>query len=274
MEPAFVRTGMPIPFRSRGWTLSLPLAVACVIASGWPAAAQTTVPPVRISQDLPDGDFLFRRPRGLVSIRGGLLMPSENSDLFAFLQDQFTIEPGDFDSPSFAVDLGYSLTPRFDIVGGFDLARQSVDSEYRDFVDNNLLPIQQQSSLRQNSFTGSARFALLSRGRSVGNYAWIPTRVQPYVGGGGGIVFWELKQEGDFVDFQDLEVFSDVFTSSGASLSGHVLGGVDIQLYKRLFLTTEARYVWASGELSNEFVGFDPVDLSGLRLSAGINFVF
>jgi hypothetical protein len=45
-------------------------------------------------------------------------------------------------------------------------------------------------------------------------------------------------------------------------------------MYKRLFLTTEARYVWAQGELSNEFVGFEPLDLSGLKLAAGINFVF
>ena len=264
---------MPLASRSAG-RLRLVLLIALAAGAATPAAAQTGTPPVRISQDLPDSDFLFRRPRGLLSIRGGVLLPSENSDLYDFLQDQFTIDSGSFDSPSFAVDLGYSLTPRLDIVGGFDLAKKTVDSEYRDFVDNNLLPIQQQSTLRQNSFTGSARFALLSRGRPVGTYAWIPTRVQPYVGAGGGIVFWEFRQTGDFVDFQDSEVFSDVFESGGASLSGHVLGGVDIQLYKRLFLATEGRYVWANGDLSNEFVGFDPIDLSGLRLSAGINFVF
>lgn len=88
------------------------------------------------------------------------------------------------------------------------------------------------------------------------------------------MVFWEFKQTGDFVDFQDFDIFTDTFVSSGAALSGHVLGGVDIQLYKRLFLTTEARYVWAQGELSNEFVGFEPLDLSGFKLAAGINFVF
>jgi hypothetical protein len=161
-----------------------------------------------------------------------------------------------------------------DIVGGFDLAKKTVTSEYREFVDNNLLPIEQQSSLRQNSFTGSVRFALLPRGRTVGRYAWIPARVQPYVGGGGGIVFWEFKQSGDFVDFQDFDIFTDTFVSSGASLSGHVLGGLDIQIYKRLFFTTEGRYVWAQGELNNEFVGFEPLDLSGFKLAAGINVVF
>jgi len=256
------------------WPLSLAIAAACVIGTAGAAGAQTSGPQPRIGQDLPESDFLFKRPRGLVSVRGAWLMPSENSDLFEFVQDQLTIESGDFNSPSFAMDIGYSPTPRLDIVGGFDVAKQSVDSEYRDLVDNNHLPIEQQSTLRQNSFTGSVRFALVPRGRAVGRYAWVPTRVQPYVGAGGGMVFWEFKQVGDFVDFQDQEVFTDVFTSSGASLSGHVLGGIDVQIYKQLFLTTEGRYVWASGELNNEFVGFEPIDLSGFRLSAGINFVF
>jgi opacity protein-like surface antigen len=256
------------------WLLGGAIAAACVIGMARSAGAQTSGSPPRISQDLPESDFLFKRPRGLVSVRGAWLMPSENSDLFDFVQDQLTIDSGDFNSPSFAMDLGYALNPHLDIVGGFDVAKQSVDSEYRDLVDNNLLPIEQQSTLRQNSFTGSIRVALMPRGRAVGRYAWVPARVQPYVGAGGGMVFWEFKQTGDFVDFQDQEVFSDVFTSGGASLSGHVLGGVDIQLYKQLFLTTEGRYVWASGELNNEFVGFEPLDLSSLRISAGINFVF
>lgn len=250
------------------------LAVGLALAAAAPAQAQTERPPTRIGQDLPDSDFLFKRPRGIFNLRAALLVPNENSDLFEFVQNQLTVEPGDFRGPAFAIELGYALTPRVDIVGGFDLARQAVDSEYREFVDNNLLPIQQESALRQNSFTGSMRFALVPRGRAVGRYAWIPSRVQPYVGAGGGLVFWEFKQTGDFVDFQDLEVFPDTFVSSGASLSGHVLGGIDVQIYKRLFFTTEGRYVWAQGELSNEFVGFEPLDLSGFRLAAGINFVF
>lgn len=265
---------MPMPLRSGGWLLSLLLVTVGMFGVTGPASAQTAGPPTRISQDLPESDFLFNRPRGILSVRGAVLIPSENSDLFDFVQDQLTVEQGDFSGPSFAVDLGYALNPRIDIVGGFDVAKQSVNSEYRRFVDNNELPIQQQSTLRQNSFTGTMRFALVPRGRSVGRYAWIPARIQPYVGAGGGIVFWEFKQVGDFVDFQDFEVFADMFESSGASLSGHLLGGVDVQIYKRLFLTTEGRYVWAEGELNNEFVGFEPLDLSGFRLSAGINFVF
>ncbi len=249
------------------------LAAALTATFAMPGSAQTTPAP-RLSQDLPDSDFLFKRPRGTLSLRGGLLFPREGSDLYTFIEDQLTIDRGDFRGPLFALELGYSPTARLDIVGGFDLARQNVRSEYRDFVDNNLQPIEQETSLRQNSFTGTVRFALVPRGRAVGSYAWIPSRVQPYVGAGGGFVFWEFKQAGDFIDVGDGTVFPDTFESSGVSFAVHVLGGVDIQVYKRLFLSTEARYVWAQGELSNEFVGFEPLDLSGLKLAAGINFVF
>jgi hypothetical protein len=260
--------------RPGGWRSLLSLAIVLAAAPAMPAAAQTSTPTPRLSQDLPDSDFLFKRPRGTFSLRGGVLFPREGSDLYTFIQDQLTIDEGDFQSPLFAVELGFSPTARLDVVGGFDLARHTVRSEYRDFVDNNLQPIEQDTSLRQNSFTGTVRVALVPRGRAVGTYAWIPTRLQPYVGAGGGFVFWEFKQVGDFIDVADGTVFPDSFVSSGASLAGHLLGGLDIQIYKRLFLTTEARYVWAQGELSNEFVGFDPLDLSGFKLAAGINFVF
>lgn len=260
--------------RPSGWCACLPLVVVLLAVGVLPAAAQPGPASPRLSQDLPDGDFLFKRPRGTLGIRGGILVPREGSDLYTFVEDQLTIDKGDFQSPLFAFELGYSPTTRLDIVGGFDFVRKSLRSEYRDFVDNNLQPIEQETSLRQHSLTGGVRFALVPRGRAVGSLAWIPARVVPYVGGGGGFVFWEFKQVGDFIDVADSSIFTDTFVSSGTSLSGHVLGGIDIQIYKRLFLTTEARYVWAQGELSSDFVGFDPLDLSGFKLAAGINFVF
>jgi hypothetical protein len=36
----------------------------------------------------------------------------------------------------------------------------------------------------------------------------------------------------------------------------------------------EGRYLWAAAALQRRFEGFDPIDLAGLRLSAGINVLF
>src|SRR5690606_6070217 len=122
-----------------------------------------------------------RRPRVTLGVRGAYAMPSGGSDLFDFVQDTLTIDSGDFNGPAFAFDVGIAAGSRLDVVAGLEVARGKVQSEYRDFVDNNDLPIQQESSLKQNALTASARFLLLPRGRSVGRFAWIPSRVTPYV---------------------------------------------------------------------------------------------
>jgi hypothetical protein len=238
------------------------------------AAAQTPASPPRITQDLPEADFLFGPPRGSIAVRGSLLWPGERSDLFTFVQEQLTIDQGDFRTVEFGADIAFSLSPRFDVLGSVDLARRSIGSEYREFVDNDLRPIEQRTSLNQTAITASVRYALIPRGRRVGTFAWIPSRVQPYIGAGGGLLVWRFQQNGDFVDFQDFDVFPEVFTSNGVAPVAHVLGGTDIQVYKRLMLTAEGRYQWASGELDNDFIGFEPLDLSGFRASVGLRFVF
>ena len=93
----------------------------------------------------------------------------------------------------------------------------------------------------------------------------MPNTVVPYVGAGGGAHWYRLRQQGDFVDYVDLSVFTDVFESSGWTPSAHVFGGADIKVHRRLYVTVEARYQWAAGDLGPDWIDFDPIDLSGLR---------
>jgi hypothetical protein len=88
------------------------------------------------------------------------------------------------------------------------------------------------------------------------------------------MLWYKFEQSGDFVDFVDLSVFADYFSSSGVTPSLHVFGGADVHLYRILFLTTEGRYVWANAKLGQDFVDFDPIDLAGFRLSTGISLMF
>jgi hypothetical protein len=201
-------------------------------------------------------------------------MQRGGSDLFDFIQEHLTLDGGSLNGPAFAADVGIAVTDRMDVVIGTEFTRGRAESEYRDFVDNNLLPIQQSTELRQNSLIGSVRFALTPRGRGVSRLAWIPSSIVPFAGAGGGMMWYTFKQVGDFVDFTDLGVFSDVFNSSGVAPTFHAFGGVDFQVYKRLYLTTEGRYVWGSAELESDFIDFDPIDLAGFRFSAGINLLF
>ena len=157
---------------------------------------------------------------------------------------------------------------------GVVVAKRPPVSEYRDFVDNDRLPIVQQTRLSETNLAGSVRFALTPRGREVSRLAWIPSTVTPYVGAGGGMLFYRLEQEGDFVDFLDFSIFPGQFESHGWTPSAQVFGGVDVRMWRRLFLSLEARYLWADADLGFDYIGFDPIDLTGFRISSGVSVAF
>ena len=221
-----------------------------------------------------DPDFLFGRPQGSVGVRGGWLFERAGSDLFGFVHEQFTIEPDDFDSPTLAFDLGIAAGSRTEVVFGVEFGGATVRSEYRDFVDNDRLPITQATSLRQANLSGSLKLALTPRGQKVGSVAWVPNAITPYVGAGAGALWYEFRQTGDFVDFLDLSVFSETFRSSGWAPSAHVFAGVDVKIVRRLFLMGEGRYLWSQAELGPDFSDFEAIDLIGFKLTAGINYLF
>lgn len=151
-------------------------------------------------------DFLFGQPRGSIGVRGSWVFSRTGSDWYEFVTRHLTLEDSDFNAPAIGVDVGFALTPRADLVFGFDFSRSTTSSEYRDFVDNS--------------------------------------------------------------------IFTDVFFATGWTPSAHVFGGVDIRMFRQIFLTLDGRYRWAAGDLGTTWVGFDPIDLTGARMSAGSNVVF
>jgi hypothetical protein len=224
-------------------------------------------------QARPNPDFLFEPPQGTFGIRGSWVTSRNGSDWYDFVTDQLTIDGKDFNSAAFGLDGGIALTNRLDIAISFDYTQSTTHSEYRRYVDNNRLPIEQQTLLRNVNLGAGLKFALTERGREVGRLAWVPKKVVPYVGAGAGATWFQLRQQGDFVDYLDLSVFPDVFESEGWTPSIHVLGGVDVRVFRRAYVSFDARYLWASGDLGSDWIDFDPIDLSGLKLSAGISFI-
>src|SRR5262245_9987332 len=84
-----------------------------------------------------DGDgFLFKAPRGALSVRAGFDHATAGSDLFSFTTGQLTVDQGDFSSPTIVVDVDYTIMPRLDVRFGFGFARSKMPSEFRNFVDN------------------------------------------------------------------------------------------------------------------------------------------
>ena len=219
--------------------------------------------------------FLFKVPVVTVGFRMGYALPNVGSDLFAHTRDQLTIESGDFAGGYYGGELAVRLSSRLDLAIGVGYAGSSTRSEFREFVEvvgNDSLAIEQVTDFWTTPLTLSAKYYLSDRGRSIGRFAWVPSTVNVYVGGGFGFTYYKFDQVGDWVDFETLDIFASRFESSGTGVQVHSLAGLDFSINKRVFLTGEGRYLWADAGVNERFFeGFDDVDLSGFQFTVGIS---
>jgi outer membrane protein W len=232
------------------------------------ALALSTVAPAAHAQSQGDG-YLFGAPKGSFTLRGSLMTVNSGGSVFQFARDQLTIDGGAFTGYGLGADVAWALGSRVDMLLSADFSGRRIGSEDRHYVDNNDQPIQQHTTFMRVPLTASFRAYLTPRGREIGNYAWIPEKIAPFIGAGGGMMYYSFKQSGDFVDYKTLDVFNDTFTSSRFTPTAHVLSGVDYSLTPRWAFTTQARYQWAKAKLSQDFQQFGRIDLSGLSATAG-----
>lgn len=239
-------------------------AVLLVALAATPVAAR--------AQDAGHG-FLFGAPLGSLTVRGGWALARAHSDFFAFTTENLTLNRGDFSSPAVDGDFAVRVSPRTDVIISSGLSGMKRRSEFRHFIDNNHQPIEQTTTFRRVPITIGVKQYLTSTGRSIGKFAWIPSRFAPYIGAGGGTMFYSFRQDGDFIDPQ-MNVFPSYYASSGWTGTAYGTAGVDYSLGPRFALTSEARYAWSSAELSRDFDGFGRLDLSGLSTTVGLTVRF
>lgn len=219
-------------------------------------------------------DFLVGSPRGWVTFSGGLQLPRAGGDLFAFFGDQLTIDRRDFRARSFGVEAGAMLSSHLQVVGGIDGGSRRQASEYRRFISSADTPIEQSTSLMQISATAGIRYTPLGRGTRLSRLVYIPRRLQPFVGGGVNLGYYDLSQGGQFVDAADRSIFNHYFQSSGFGVGPYAQAGADIQVWRMLFLHVQGKYSWIRSSLDDDFVGFNGIDLSGFRAGTGLTVVF
>ena len=254
--------------------LAVLLTFVCAVS---PALAQSAGASAREAQSpAANGspDFLFGQPRARITLGGTWLAPRARGDLFTFIADQLTIDRTDFRTAAFTGSVGIAVTGHVEATGDFDVSRHAVSSEYRRYVKADRSSIAQTTRLNQGTVAFGARYLPMGRGQSISRFAFLPRRVAPFAGAGLNLVKYELLQTGEFVDFVDLSIFNDSFRSAGWSLGRYADAGADIQIWRMFFLNGSVRYVWASSELSRDFVGFHGIDLSGFKSSTGVTVVF
>lgn len=216
-------------------------------------------------------DFLFKRPTVTVGVRLGYAFPRAGSEVFDFTREQLTVDKRDFNGLSAAGEVTVRATDRLDAALNLGVEWSNTRSEFRDWVDDNDLPIEQDTRFTRVPVTLGVKVYLLERGRRISQLAWVPKKWAPYLGAGAGIVWYRFEQIGDFVDFDTLEIFFDDFESRGSSPVAYLAGGLDFSLGPRWLVNGEARYSWASAEMGRDFVGFDKIDLTGFKAMLGFS---
>jgi len=242
-----------------------PMRIA-VLASAI-AAALAVAHPAR-AQDSGDG-FRFHRPSGSWSLRGGVALPTANSDLFTFTTSNLTVNHNSFNAVDIGADLAFTITPRLDLTFDISYSGMNKGSEFRNFLDNYNQPIEQTTAFARTPLTVNARYYLMDRGRQIGHFALVPRFVVPYVGAGVGVMNYSFDQKGDFIDDSTLAVFPDAFHSSGWAPMAQLIAGLEWSLTPGWALRSEARYLTAGATPSSDFSGFHRIDLSGFTTSVG-----
>ena len=209
---------------------------------------------------------------------GQLVQGQRGSDIYDFVTDQFTIEKSDFNTGSFAAELGFSVTPRLDIIGrhGFqrhEHSRPTIATE-EDNCRTESLPIQQITELEQMNLSASAKFSLLPRGRSDQPPGVDPEHVCPVCRRRRRLRQIQLPPERRFRRLRRSPHLHRHVPSEGWTPTFHVLGGTDIQVYAPPDAVVRSAILVAARRPGQDFIDFEPIDLGGFRFGAGIHFAF
>jgi hypothetical protein len=231
--------------------------------------ALLALPSVAVAQN---GDgFLFQRPKGSFVMRVGYEAARPASESFDFLEGETTLGPRSFDAINLGADLNFFLTRSIDLTFTLDVTSRTNTSEYREWEENGQ-PITHESTLERAMLGGGFRYNLLPRGRQISSLAYIPARTVPYIGATGGIMWYDFRQKGDFVEVVDDStgnIFTDELKASHYTLMGQAFAGIEQRLNARWSLVGEARYTQAHDRLNNDFAELGNLSLSGLAFNLG-----
>jgi opacity protein-like surface antigen len=227
----------------------------------------------------------------IFTFKAGLFIPRAQRGLWEVEFENMSFSKTDYMTTNFGFAYEYFLTREASLVIGVDSYTKNKVGRYVDFAGIQLVegdfafPIEdyEEHFPPTHSFNVSITPIQLSlkltpMGRT-GKFI-------PYVGGGVGLYLWNVRLNGDLVDFDDVWVYVpdgidiypittvDAWESNRISFGYHAFGGIMVPFTKRMTFEVEFKYNRAQGELKEAFEGFEPFDLSAYQISLGLNYWF
>ena len=207
------------------------------------------------------------------SMQMGFFAPTGDSDIWDFNETFTTQDTSDFDDWIIGMSFGVPVARHLDVQFGIQYYDGETDVRYRDIFTISDGAVEQHHDLWFVPHEVTLRFLLIPR-RSASGHLY---PIVPYIGGGGGGLYWEYREEGLFAD--DVEnptfVFFDEREERGLTWAAHAVAGLEVQFTREAAMFFEGRYRWAEDGLGGDFeADLDDIDLGGLSLSAGFTWRF
>lgn len=203
-------------------------------------------------------------PTMQLRFRLGLFEPAGGSAGWNAVFDGFTANPSDLQDFVWGTDLLWRTGRHTGVLLGFSYYQGTTTSAYRDWTTGDGRDIAHTTRLEISDLTAAFVYRFGDAG------------LRPYLGAGGGFVWYRLSEEGSFIDFgsPELPVFQAWYGAEDSTFEAIGLAGLDIAIGARWSVIVEGRYRWASRELGQDYAGFGTLDLSGWEISCGFGVSF
>ncbi|HUX08353.1 MAG TPA: hypothetical protein VMX35_13690 [Acidobacteriota bacterium] len=210
---------------------------------------------------------------GSISFRIGGFWPNADSDLWETNFADLTIEKADFNSYMVGVEFNWFASRLITVGVAIDYYKKTNSSNYIDYTDMEGNELYQDITLELVPMTATVKLTPLGNG-SPGYRGGRGSSIVPWVGGGVGIYSYRYEEFGEFIDFSDMSIIEGDFITEDVAFGFHVAGGVVVPVGFDWDAFGEVRYSVVKGDLSEDFLGFEPLDLGGLTAMFGVSYRF
>ncbi|MFB0565484.1 MAG: hypothetical protein ACETWK_07375 [Candidatus Aminicenantaceae bacterium] len=222
-------------------------------------------------------------------------IPRAQSDLWEIEFENMDFSKSSFQNTSMGFSYEYFLTREISFLIGIDTYSQRKVGLYKDY-DGITFDEGDFAFLKDYGFEGDFSIShvfdvsitpiqlsmkLAPTGRRF--------RIIPYLGAGVGIYLWNVRLQGDSIDFDDIweyededgwvyEIYqiylTDAREENKINFGFHAFVGFSYPIARRMSIDTEFKFIMAKGNLTEGFEGFEPFDLSGYQISLGLSYWF
>jgi opacity protein-like surface antigen len=174
----------------------------------------------------------------------------------------------DFEDDRFGATVSRTVSERWGYLfnGHVWEGQQSTSFRDRDYIDDQGDDIFHTATVEVIDFGAGVVFYPLRRNAIVA----------PYIAGGFALYLYDLREAGDFIDFETdgLEIFTGAFRDSGETVGWFWTVGLEIPIGPAFAVFGEYNWTYASTKLEGDFREFGTFDLGGEGLALGLSFRF